>query len=305
MSLRAIGTVILPPHRGPGGFDHASVYRGADRLYVAHTANDGVEVIDLGGRRHEATLDGFPGVAGAAVCEQRELLVATCRNEGTVALATLDDPATIQRIRVGPRPNGLALGTGTGCALAASIGGDSTGPSLAIIELDRGAVLATTPVPGRPRWTLYDEGAGAFYVNIAAPAQILVVSDAPPFDILRSIAIPAPGPHGLDLDQRRGLLHCACDGGTVVTIEATSGRVVAQVPIAGGPDVVFFNPRRDRLYVAIGEPGVLQSIDTSVGRVVETIATEKGAHTCGFDAEREHIYALLPGAHAAVILGEG
>ncbi len=45
MALRTIGTVVLPPHRGPGGFDHASVHRGADRLYVAHTANDSVEML--------------------------------------------------------------------------------------------------------------------------------------------------------------------------------------------------------------------------------------------------------------------
>jgi DNA-binding beta-propeller fold protein YncE len=304
MALRSVGTAVLPPHRGPGGFDHASVYRGADRLYVAHTANDSVEVIDLGSRIHEATLDGFPGVAGAAVCEQRGLLAATCRSEGTVALTPLDEPARVKRINVGARPNGLALASGAGLALAACIGGDSTGPSLAIIGLEGGEVLASAPLPGRPRWTVYDEGAGSFYVNIAAPPEILVVSAAPPFEIVRSIAIPAPGPHGLDLDQRRGLLHCACDAGSVVTVDAASGRVVAQVTIAGGPDVVFFNPRRDHLYVAIGDPGVLQSIDTGAGRVVETIATEKGAHTFGFDAKREHIYALLPGAHAAAIVAE-
>ena len=65
MSLRAVGTVALPPHRGAGGFDHASVHD--DRLYVAHTINDTVEVIDLDRRVHERTLDGFPGVAGVAM----------------------------------------------------------------------------------------------------------------------------------------------------------------------------------------------------------------------------------------------
>jgi hypothetical protein len=56
--------------------------------------------------------------------------------------------------------------------------------------------------------------------------------------------------------------------------------------------------------VAIGEPGVLQSIDTGAGRVAETIPTGKGAHTFGFDAEREYVYALLPEAHAAAIFAE-
>lgn len=32
--LHSIGTVALPPHGRAGGFDHASVHRGADRLFV-------------------------------------------------------------------------------------------------------------------------------------------------------------------------------------------------------------------------------------------------------------------------------
>ena len=303
MSLRAIGTVPLPPNRAPGGFDHASVHCSADELYVAHTVNDAVEVIDLDRRLHKATLLGFPGVAGVAVCEERRLLVSTCKSEGTVGLAALDDPATIKRIPVAARPNGLALASPAGIALAACIG-DPGGPSLAVVHLDRGAVVASLAPPGRPRWAVHDPVAGCFYVNIATPAQILVVGGAPPFDLLRSIPIPVAGPHGLDLDQRRGLLHCACDGGALVIVEAASGRVVAQVPIAGAPDVVFFNPRRDHLYVAIGDPGVLQSIDVTARQVIETIVTGRGAKTLGFDAEREHVFAFVPGIHAAAVFAE-
>lgn len=89
MPLRTLESVVLPPHRAQGGFDHATVHRSADRLYVAHTANDTVEVIDLDRRVHAATLEGFPGVAGAAVSEEGSLLVCTCRGEGTVSLAAL------------------------------------------------------------------------------------------------------------------------------------------------------------------------------------------------------------------------
>jgi|SRR3990172_1058247 len=306
MSLRRIGTVSLPPHAAGGGFDHAGADRSADRLYVAHTSNDAVEVLDLERRSHEGTLQGFPGVAGAAAWEGHGLLVTTCRGDAAVGLAALAGPGTVRslrRVQVGARPNGLALAPGAGVALAACLG-EAGAPSLAVIDLERGAVLASAPLPGPPRWVVCDPDAGCFYVNIAAPPQIAVVRGAPPFEILRSIPVPVPGPHGLDLDEGRGLLHCACDGGAVVTVEAGSGRVVAQVLIAGVPDVVFFNPRRDRLYIAVGDPGVLQSIDTAAGRVVETLPTEKGAKTFGFDAGREHLFVLLPATNAAAVLAE-
>src|SRR5262249_54243130 len=229
--------------------------------------------------------------------------VATCKRSQAVALASLRSPEAITRMAVGPRPNGVAPDSPGRLARAACLG-EGTPPELAFIHLERRELVATGPLPGRPRWTVHDPAAGCFYVNIDSPAQILMVSAAPPFGVLRSLPIPVPGPHGLDHDRRRGILHCACDGGEVVSVEAASGRSVARVPIAGPPDVVFFNPRRERLYVAIADPGVLQSIDTAAGRLLETIPTGRGAKTFGFDEEREHVYALVPEIHAAVVFAE-
>ena len=53
-------------------------------------------------------------------------------------------------------------------------------------------------VPGRTRWTVFDAQAEVFYVNIADPAQIVVLPSDAPDRVARTITIPAPGPHGLD-----------------------------------------------------------------------------------------------------------
>ena len=44
MTLRLHCYVELPEHRGSGGFDHADVHAPSDRLYVAHTANDAIDI---------------------------------------------------------------------------------------------------------------------------------------------------------------------------------------------------------------------------------------------------------------------
>jgi hypothetical protein len=59
------------------------------------------------------------------------------------------------------------------------------------------------------------------------------------------------------------------------------------VDIVGVPDVVFFNPRRERLYVAIGDPGVIEVLETTPLRRREVVATERGAHTLAFDGASE------------------
>ena len=58
---------------------------------------------------------------------------------------------------------------------------------------------------------------------------------------------------------------------------------------------------RNRLYVAIGDPGVIEVFDTKPLRRQETIATELGAHTLSFDATRNIVCAFLPGSHRAAV----
>ena len=78
--------IALPPHRTPGGFDHAAVHRANARLYVAHTANDALEVIDCATDHYLHALPNLLGVAGALVSEERNLVFTSNRGEDTVAV---------------------------------------------------------------------------------------------------------------------------------------------------------------------------------------------------------------------------
>jgi hypothetical protein len=48
MILEQVGEIPLPAHDRPGGFDHAATAMHGRRrqLYVAHTANNALDVID-------------------------------------------------------------------------------------------------------------------------------------------------------------------------------------------------------------------------------------------------------------------
>ena len=64
---------------------------------------------------------------------------------------------------------------------------------------------------------------------------------------------------------------------------------------------MVFNAALKHLYVAIGDPGVIDVFDTQAMRRIETVTTEKGAHTIAFDAERNKVYAFLPQTHRAAV----
>jgi hypothetical protein len=49
-------------------------------------------------------------------------------------------------------------------------------------------------------------------------------------------------------------------------------------PIAGAPDVTFFNPSSGLVHVAIGEPGLVETVDPRSGRQALAV-TANGAHT--------------------------
>jgi hypothetical protein len=156
-------------------------------------------------------------------------------------------------------------------------------------------------VPGRTRWTVFDAQSEVFYVNIAAPAQIVVLPSREPDRVWRTIAIPAHGPHGLDFDPEHHRLFCACDAKRLVILEADAGKIIKQLELSGSPDVIFFNRVLRHLYVAVGDPGRMDVFDTDVMERIETLQTERGAHTLGFDAERNKVYSFLPETHRAAV----
>src|SRR5258705_8587136 len=108
MSLQHLGYIELPPHERDGGFDHAAFHRTDDCLYVAHTANDAVEVIDCAGDRYLRSIPGLTGVAGVLASPERDLVFASNRGEDTVAILVSGSDAEIAKVVVGHRPNGLA-----------------------------------------------------------------------------------------------------------------------------------------------------------------------------------------------------
>jgi DNA-binding beta-propeller fold protein YncE len=77
--------------------------------------------------------------------------------------------------------------------------------------------------------------------------------------------------------------------------------VLSEHAISGVPDVVFRNAALEHLYVAIGDPGVIDVFDTETMRRLESVPTERGAHTIGFDAARNTVYAFLPDTHRAAV----
>jgi len=305
VSLTRSGFIAIPPGHHVG-FDHADVWRAhapsASRLYVAHTGADRVDVIDCHTNTYLHALLDLPAVAGVLVDNDQDLLFSSDRGCARVSVFRCSDERLLGQVSVGPHPNGLAYDPVRRRLFAFNLG-DPPGESctVSVVGLDEMAVLATIPLPGRPRWAVFDPATDRVYANVRAPAQIVVL-DAARMRITRAFDVPAAGPHGLALSGDR--LFCAADSGELLALHRDTGALLGQVALAGEPDVIMHDPTLARLYVAVGEPGVVHALDERRLEMLETVPTEAGAHTIGWNPDARTLYAFLPASEGAAVFVE-
>lgn len=297
MSLKPVGLIEIPNAKG-SAFDHAAFDRKTRRVFIAHTARSCIEVIDHDAAKHIATLPGFTGAAGAVV-EDGQVLVSN-RGSASVALVDAHTFKTVKTFKTGALPNGAAIVAKSGWAIVACIGDDAEKPTLQLFGLSDGR-HASIQLPGRPRWCVADAAGQRLFLCIREPSMVLVAR-LPDLTPLAYRNVPKGGAHGLDIDHARSRLYVACDENALVELDSDSGDIKNVWPIAGAPDVTFFNPTTGRVHVAIGEPGLIETIEPRTGERTRT-PTGRHAHTTALVAP-DRLYVLSPSHGGVLVLAD-
>jgi DNA-binding beta-propeller fold protein YncE len=302
--LTLLGYVSLPSPVGDGTseFDHGDVHHATGRVFVAHTAANTVELVDGPTSVHLLSIAGCPEGSGVLCAQEDDIVFAAARGAGKTLVIEARSGRTLREITVGPRPNGLAWDTDHKRLLVADV---QTNQALLLTPLDASPGITeqsiqVIPLPGRPRWCVYDAARSRFLINVREPASVSVIS-AENGEPLALWPVSAAGPHGLDLDPDGDRAFVACDAGVVVALGLDDGCEIGSARIAGAPDAIWYNQRHERLYVAIEDPGVVDVINTQIMTLEEEIVTERGAHTTAFDPDRQRLYVFLPTTCRAAI----
>jgi DNA-binding beta-propeller fold protein YncE len=275
------------------------VYEKSGLVFVAHTANGTVEVIDGEAMQHHSTIPGCPEASGVLCAQEETLVFAASRGTGKIMTLDAHTGRIVKETTVGSKPNGLAWDPIRKRLLVADVQ-DSKGR---LLDPSSGRILSTLELPGRPRWCVFDHHLDSFHLNIRDPAGLLIVG-ADSLSPSRFLPVSIAGPHGLSVLEEEGRALIACDGKAVVALDVNTGREIGSVQISGEPDVVWYNRRKARLYCAVGRPGVLEVVDVQKMSVVEEIISEEGAHTFAFDETRQRVYVLLPKSCRASVYRE-
>ncbi len=114
--LQQVGYVALPKHEAAGGFDHAAVHAASGQVYVAHTANNTVDVFDPASAECLFSISGLSGVAEVIVSDQAQLIITSNRSENTIGIFA---PGHDPKVR---KANGIAYDHSRRLVLVANVG---------------------------------------------------------------------------------------------------------------------------------------------------------------------------------------
>jgi hypothetical protein len=139
------------------------------------------------------------------------------------------------------------------------------------------------------------------FLAIREPS-IVLVARLPELDNVERWTLPSEGAHGIDIDHQANRLYVACDGGALVELETATGKIRGEWPVSGVPDATFFNPASGLVHVAIGKPGLVESINPQTSECTQ-FTTAAGAKTTALVAP-DILYVFSPHHHGILALRE-
>jgi YVTN family beta-propeller protein len=271
--------------------DYASVDSGRHLLFIAHLGDSAVIVFDTTSQRVISRIAGVSKVHGVLAIPElgRAYASATGSNE-VVAI----DAITLQitaRMPGGVYPDGMAYVPDVHKLYVS----DEHGNTETVIDVTTNTRVATIPLDGEVGNTQYDAISKHVFVNVQTRRQLAEIDPATNRVVARIDLPGAEGNHGLLIEpgQQRAFIACE-DNDQLLVLNLETRRIVASFGVGHGPDVLAFDPRLHRLYVA-SESGNVSLFHAEGGDVTKIgdIAAGPNAHVVAVDPDTNRVYFPL------------
>jgi DNA-binding beta-propeller fold protein YncE len=139
------------------------------------------------------------------------------------------------------------------------------------------------------------DGAGKIYVNVTSTPDIAVIDVKSNMVTAHYKLEGCRGASGLAYATQAKLLISSCGNGMAKVIDAATGKEVASIPIARGPDAVIYDPVRRLAFIPCGGDGVLEVIsvpDAAHVMKIQTVQTQAGSRTGTLDPASGRLYLM-------------
>jgi DNA-binding beta-propeller fold protein YncE len=297
-ALRLDASIPLAGVRGR--IDHLFLDASGRRLFIAALGNNSIELIDAARSLRAGSITGLKQPQGVLYLPSADRIYATSAKDGSVRMfsgtalrpeGSLSLGEDADNIRIEPGTAHLYVGYGDGALAELTPDGHRVG----LIRLSE-----------HPESFQLEHTGPRVYVNQQNSGAIAVLNRH-----TQSVETTwrLPGAHGnfaMALDEAHHRLFTASRQPTrFLVLDTVSGKKIADLPTVGDCDDLFYDAKRQRVYLIGGEGAiaVIRQEDPDRYNEIARISTRPGARTGFFSDELDRLYVAVRGdeSHAAEI----
>ena len=294
-TMKVTGTFHI---QSGGGWDYIFVDTASNKLFVSHGTQ--VNVLDKSTGDSLGVIPNTNGVHGIALVHSLGKGYTSNGRANNVTVFDLNTLQVLDSIPTGENPDAIFYDDYSKKIITCN----GRSKNISVIDPSANKVVATIDVKGKPE-TAVSDGTGKVFINNEDKSEIEVV-DINAGKLINSWSIaPGESPSGLSIDRATKRLFAGCDNKLLMVIDATNGKVVAQVPIGDGCDGTAFDPSTKTIYSSNGEGTltVIREVSKDKYEVVANVPTKRGARTLAVDTKSNTVY--LPTADFSASTGNG
>ncbi len=272
---------------GDGGWDYLALDGKTRLLYVTH--GSAVEILNVDTGVKGEAIAGLQGVHGVAFAPERNCGYISNGRGNSVSVFDLKTHKVLEEVpSTGQNPDAIMYDAFSGRVF--TFNGRTANATA--IDAATNKVAGTVDIGGKPEFAVTD-GKGTIFVNNEDKSEV-VAFDAKTLQVKTRWAIaPGEGPSGLAIDLKNKRLFSVCDKVMVVS-DFVKGKVVATVPIGGGPDAVRYDAGSGLVFASNGDGTMTVVKQESADKysVLETVTTAPRARTMELDPKTHHVFVV-------------
>ena len=286
--LKPLAKFDLP---GPAGkrFDYLTIDEDDRYLISAHLAADQTYVIDLATNKVVATVVDTPGAEGVEYVPELKKFYTSNARDNTIGVVDLKQMKVIKKLKTESKPDGSTYAA----PFRKLYVSDERGKAEAIVDVTKDEIVKTLYFDSETGMPQYDPVSRKVYVNLQDQNIFAVIDPATDQVVGRYPVGRCKGNHGMALDPEHHRAFFSCEENELMTVFDLDKNIpIAFLPLAGGPDVIKFDPGLRRIYVACysGAITVFYQDDADHYRKLEDFRVQHAVHTIAVDLKTHRVY---------------
>jgi len=278
---------------GDGGTDYLTSDPASGRVFISRGTH--VMVVDAATGKVLGDIQDTPGVHGIAIVIKSGHGFTTNGRDSTSTMFELKTLAPIKKVHAGINGlDGIMYDEASDRVL--TINHSSPEGTAMVIDPNSGEVVGKVTLSGKAPEGGVSDGKGRIFINLEDKNSIDVI-DTKTWKVVATWSIePCDGPTGIALDRTTNRIFAGCSKKSVV-VDATTGKVVAEIANGDGVDALGWDQSQKLIFIPAGREGnvtVVHEDSPDKYTVVATVPTMAGAKTIAVDDKKHIAYAFTP-----------